>query len=102
MADLNTVAFDEILKCFSENDVCEAMYIQNLSAAIKDTQLMNLVKLLREKKIWCLNVGEIYDVTNKCWRDFCDALPSTNVTHLYVSEHVIPIALKNKMREHIR
>jgi hypothetical protein len=36
------------------------------------------------------------------WRKFCNALPHTSVTHLYVSEHTIDLALKNKMRDHIR
>lgn len=52
--------------------------------------------------IWCLNVGENYEISNADWSYFCDALPSTNVTHLYVSEHVISLDLKNRMRSHIR
>lgn len=102
LADVTSAVFDEILKSFWDNDVCQAMYIQNLSLAIKDQQLKNLIHLLQNKKTWCLNVGEIYPVSSKGWIDFCDALPTTNITHLYVSEHIIPLALKNKMRHHIR
>lgn len=47
-------------------------------------------------------VGENYNITNSGWRKFCDNLPNTNITHLYVSEHVIDIDLKNKMRDYIR
>lgn len=36
------------------------------------------------------------------WNYFCKMLGKTNITHLYVSEHVIDIELKNKMREIIR
>ena len=36
------------------------------------------------------------------WAQFCIALEDTYVTHLYVSEHVIDLKLKNKMRDAIR
>ena len=52
--------------------------------------------------IWCINIGETYEVSNEGWKYFCDELNQTYVTHLYVSEHVISIELKNKMRDHIR
>lgn len=78
------------------------MYIQNLSKAIGDDQLHKLVDLLKKKKIWCLNIGETYEVSTTGWHYFCDKLPETNITHLYVSEHTIPIDLKNRMRDHIR
>jgi hypothetical protein len=78
------------------------LYIQNLSRAIEDTQLFNLIELLKKKMIWCLNIGENYEVSMTAWQKFCNALPQTNITHLYVSEHSIPIEMKNKMRDHIR
>jgi hypothetical protein len=78
------------------------MYIQNISSAIFDTQLANFIELLKEKQIWCVNIGENYSVTSSGWVNFCNSLPFTSVTHLYVSEHTIPIVLKNKMRDHIR
>lgn len=80
----------------------QALYIQNLSKAIGNEQLNNLLELLKKKPIWCINIGETYEVTNDCWRQFCDSLVHTSVTHLYVSEHVISIELKNKMRDNIR
>ena len=49
--------------------------------------------------IWCINIGETYEVSNEGWRFFCDSLSQTYVTHLYVSEHVISMELKNKMRD---
>ena len=78
------------------------MYVQNISRAMGDTQLKSLLELLKRKQIWCLNIGENYEVTKAGWEYFCNTLPETSITHLYVSEHVIHIDLKNKMREHIR
>jgi predicted SprT family Zn-dependent metalloprotease len=52
--------------------------------------------------IWCLNIGENYEVSNAMWEEFCESLPQTNITHLYASEHVIDITLKNRMRDYIR
>ena len=70
--------------------------------AIGDDQLLMLISLLKKKKIWCLNIGETYEVSNAGWKNFCDMLSQTYVTHLYVSEHVISIEVKNLMRFHIR
>lgn len=103
LADINTLVFDAILAALWSNTVCQALYIQNLSSAIHEKQLLELIELLKSKQtIWCVNIGEIYEIPLSYWEVFCDALPLTHVTHLYVSEHVIPIELKNKMRLHIR
>lgn len=64
--------------------------------------MQNLINLLKKKKIWCLNIGETYHVSNQMWLKFCNELPNTYVTHLYVSEHTIDLKLKNKMRDNIR
>jgi hypothetical protein len=86
-----------------DNNVCQALYVQNLPKAMTDIQIKALLELLKCKnKIWCLNIGENYDVTTAGWKYFCDTLPITNITHLYVSEHTIDIKLKNKMRDNIR
>jgi hypothetical protein len=61
-----------------------------------------MLMLQKKLNIWALNIGENYEISISTWRKFTDCLPSTNITHLYVSEHVIPIELKNKMREYIR
>ena len=101
-SDVNQVVMDEIISALWRNKVCQAAYLQNLGSAIQDEQLEALIALLKRKPIWCLNIGETYNVSSQMWRKFCMALPETNVTHLYVSEHTIDLALKNKMRDHIR
>jgi hypothetical protein len=101
-ADINAVVFDAIVDALAVNKVCQAIYIQNLSNAIHDDQVRHLIKVLKKKKIWCVNIGENYEVSTRMWEEFCARLPETFVTHLYVSEHVIPLPLKNLMREHIR
>lgn len=101
-SDISSSVLDEIIHSFYRNKVCQAMYVQNISRAMGDTQLKSLLELLKRKQIWCLNIGENYEVTKAGWEYFCNTLPETSITHLYVSEHVIHIDLKNKMREHIR
>ena len=102
VSDLLPAVLDLIFEALKENKVCQALYAQNITAALGDDQLRKLIQILKEKQIWCLNLGENYRVTTPMWVEFCDELCETNVTHLYVSEHVIKIKLKNKMREEIR
>jgi len=102
IADINSAVIEIIIMALSKNKVCQALYVQNLSKSIGDSQIKGLIELLRKKKIWCLNIGETYEVSNEGWQYFCDMLPTTFVTHLYVSEHVISAELKTLMRSHIR
>ena len=102
LSDITPAVLDMIIEALADNKVCQALYVQNVSRAMGDTQLKALTELLKTKMIWCLNIGENYEVTKEGWVNFCDALPSTNVTHLYVSEHIIPLPLKNRMRDYIR
>jgi len=101
-SDVGTLVMDEIIRALHRNTVCQAAYVQNLGSAIQDEQMKALIKLLKRKCIWALNIGETYHVTTGMWKTFCDALPETSVTHLYVSEHTISLSLKNKMRDAIR
>ena len=102
LADINTGVVDSVLEALVLNKNCQALYVQNLTKAFGDTQLGALIEILMKKTIWCLNIGENYEVSNEGWIYFCDSLPKTSVTHLYVSEHVISLELKNRMRFHIR
>lgn len=102
MSDINSVVLDEIISALYSNRICQALYFQNLSKAMNDEQLTALVALLKKKKIWCMNLGENYNVSTGGWTSFCNLLPSTMITHLYVSEHVISNDLKNKIRANIR
>ena len=102
MSDINSVVLDEIILALYSNEVCQALYFQNLSKAMNDEQLTALIQLLKKKKIWCMNLGENYNVSTGGWISFCNLLPMTLVTHLYISEHVITSDLKNKIRTNIR
>jgi hypothetical protein len=99
IADINSVVLDAIIAALHSNSVCQALYLQNLNKALKHPQLLSLIALLQHNSnIWCLNIGENYDISSDMWTHFCKNLPETNVTHLYVSEHVISVTLKNRMR----
>jgi len=102
LSDINSVVMDEILHSLEKNDVCQALYVQNLDRAIEDKQLRRLVELLKKRPIWCLNIGETYNISQTTWDFFCKSLIDTSITHLYVSEHVIELEMKNEMRENIR
>lgn len=102
-ADINTTILNEILEALKANRVCQCLYVQNLTKAMGDDQLNALIALLEHKqRLWALNIGENYNISTAGWEFFCKSLPSTNITHLYVSEHTIKIDLKNEMRAKIR
>eukprot|EP00596_Hydrurales_sp_CCMP1899_P003791 CAMPEP_0119046136 /NCGR_PEP_ID=MMETSP1177-20130426/44627_1 /TAXON_ID=2985 /ORGANISM="Ochromonas sp, Strain CCMP1899" /LENGTH=470 /DNA_ID=CAMNT_0007018857 /DNA_START=254 /DNA_END=1666 /DNA_ORIENTATION=+ len=70
---------------------------------MNDDQVKSLTEMLKKKKkIWCMNLGENYNVSTSSWVTFCHALPMTHITHLYISEHVITTELKIKLRANIR
>ena len=52
---------------------------------MKDDQMMHLLRILQAPKcrIWCLNIGETYNVTHKTWSKFAKGLKHTKVTHMY-------------------
>jgi hypothetical protein len=102
VSDINSLVLDEIIAALHSNTNCQALYIQNISRAMRDEQLQKLIELCMKKPIWCLNLGENYEVTHNGWVTFCNALPQTMVTHLYISEHVITLDLKNRIRDNIR
>jgi hypothetical protein len=70
---------------------------------MRDEQLAHLSRMLRRGTIWALNVGENFNTSTDAWRSFCDALPQTRVSYLYVSEHnLLQTDLKIRMRNAIR
>ena len=59
--------------------------------------------MLKLGRIWAVNVGENFNTTLDGWRDFCEALPLTNVQYMYASEHhFLRTDLKTRMRDAIR
>ena len=60
-----------------------------------------LIKILTKPNsiIWAINVGESDKVTE--WNKFASAITNTNITHLYVSEHLISPKLKQLFVKHI-
>lgn len=86
----------------AKNNNCQALYIQNFEQGFRDEQVVALAKVLRRGNIWCVNVGENYGVETASWWEPAEELKSTNVTHAYLSEHVITADLKNAVRDVIR
>ena len=68
-----------------------------------DPQLEHLARVLRNGRIWALNVGENFQITLPAWQRFTDALADTAVAYLYVSEHHLGgTNIKISMRDAIR
>ncbi|CAN0108455.1 unnamed protein product, partial [Phaeothamnion confervicola] len=65
-------------------------------------QVRKLTAVLLRGGVWCLNAGENYNVSLDTWWKFADDLQLTNVTHAYLSEHVLTPELKNEIRAVIR
>lgn len=101
-SDLNSKVLDGILDALEENHVCQALYIQNCNESMNDEQFYHVIKLLKQKRIWAMNIGENYLISHKAWLDFCDALGDTILSHCYISEHVISVELKTRVRDLIR
>lgn len=71
---------------------------------MRDDQVLHLLKILQQPqcKIWCLNIGENYNVKTKTWDKFTKGLKKTKVTHMYASEHTITTEMKDEIRATIR
>lgn len=95
---------DAALEALEENTNCEALYIQNFNEGLRDKQVLHLLRILQAPscKIWCLNIGENYNVDTETWEKFTEGLQRTKVTHMYASEHTITTEMKDMIRETIR
>jgi len=102
--DTPTVIIDAILDALETNTNCQALYIQNYNIGMRDEQVLHLLKILQNPScnIWCLNIGETYNVKSRTWAAFTKGLKKTKITHMYASEHTISGAMKEKIREIIR
>ena len=71
---------------------------------MRDKQVLHLLRILQQPScnIWCLNIGETYNVSEETWEAFAEGLQRTKVTHMYASEHTITADLKEEIRETIR
>jgi len=104
--DPNTpcAVIDAILNAMEENTNCEALYIQNFNEGMRDEQVLHLLRILQQPScnIWCLNVGENYNVSDETWERFTKGLMHTKITHMYASEHTITSDMKDEIRFTIR
>lgn len=102
--DTPSVVIDAALEALEVNTNCQALYIQNFNAGVRDKQFIHLLRVLQLPtcKIWCLNIGETYNVMDDTWEMFAEGLKTTNITHMYASEHTISTALKDQIRATIR
>ena len=66
-----------------------------------DEQAMHLLRILQSPKcnIWCINIGETYNISHQAWTKFAKGLRHTKVTHMYASEHTITPELKEIFRD---
>lgn len=102
--DTPQVVIDGALDALEENTNCQALYIQNFNKGMRDEQVIHLLKILQLPtcKIWCLNIGETYNVKSRTWKKFAKGLKRTKITHMYASEHTIESEYKDRIRETIR
>jgi hypothetical protein len=71
---------------------------------MRDKQVLQLLKILQQPscRIWCMNIGENYNVETETWDQFTQGLRKTKVTHMYASEHTITTEMKDDIRATIR
>ncbi|GAB4819352.1 hypothetical protein N2152v2_006398 [Parachlorella kessleri] len=102
-ADVPPYVLDAVLQALAVNTRVEALYIQNFEHGMGDVQLDRLIDVLKLRRIWAVNVGENFAVSQEAWERFCSSLPGTAVGYLFVSEqHLRGTDLKARMREAIR
>jgi hypothetical protein len=79
-------------------------FLQNYNKGMRDEQVLHLLGILQNPScnIWCINIGETYNVKSRTWAAFTKGLKKTKITHMYASEHTISGAMKEKIREIIR
>lgn len=77
---------------------------KNFNEGMRDDQVKHLIKILQKPScnIWCLNIGETYNVKRRTWRRFVSGLKKTKITHMYASEHIISAEQKEQIRRTIR
>jgi len=77
---------------------------QNFNKAMLDKQMMHLLRILQSPtcRIWCINIGETYNVAHRTWKKFAEGLRHTKITHMYASEHTITPSIKERFRDVIR
>jgi hypothetical protein len=102
--DTKPIAIDAVLNALEKNTNCQALYIQNFNEGMRDDQILHLIRVLQNPScnIWCLNIGETYNVQDRTWEKFAKGLKNTKVTHMYASEHTITNNLKDYIRLTIR
>lgn len=102
--DTKPIAIDAVLNALEKNTNCQALYIQNFNEGMRDDQVLHLIRVLQNPScnIWCLNLGETYNVQDRTWEKFAKGLKKTKVTHMYASEHTITNNLKDYIRLTIR
>jgi hypothetical protein len=102
-SNITATIIENIIFTLFENDCCQALYFQNIPNAMNSIQLSRLGEMLICKKnIWCLNIGENYNLSNDSLSNFCNDLRKSNITHLYISENLVTPDLKVKFRDVIR
>jgi len=104
-ADTNSLVLTELFKILSrKTSVVQVLYAHNLECAMNDTMLKELTDMLkRNPRIWALNVGENFKVSQQGWETFAEDLRHTSITHLYAgSESSVYGDLKKHMRDIIR
>eukprot|EP00934_Nitzschia_sp_Nitz4_P004828 Nitzschia sp. Nitz4//scaffold1_size375055//155729//157817//NITZ4_000262-RA/size375055-snap-gene-0.198-mRNA-1//1//CDS//3329541003//4818//frame0 len=102
--DAPSCVLDATLEALEENTNCEALFIQNFNEGMRDKQVLHLLRVLQSPScnIWCLNIGENYNVSTETWETFTKGLRRTKVTHMYASEHTITTEMKDEIRDTIR
>ena len=101
-SDVSTQVIDSVLNALIDNEFVEALYIHNFEQGMTDAQIDLLIKVLEKGRIWILNVGENFQVSRDGWTRLSDALQRTNVTHIYLSEHIITKEMKHSIIASVR
>ena len=82
---ITSVIVDSLIDALYNNTMCQALFWQNMAESFRSHQLKSLTAMLKvNKTIWYVNLGENTDIDLADWWLFCDSIPETSITHVYI------------------
>lgn len=83
-SDITKHELHEILGALARNTSVGVVHLEDTPA--DDETVAKLIDVLRQKRIWGVNLGEWFKVTNRGWNQLLEAVPQTHLICMYISE----------------
>jgi hypothetical protein len=81
---ISTFELHAVLDALSENETVKVAYLQS-QLATRET-VDKLIDVLKQKRIWAVNMGEWDKPSEDDWQRLINAIPDTNLCFTYISD----------------